>query len=66
VYEGVMMGLCVDSVGFAARNTVSDILSGAILILTADYPFKRSDLFAADSESATVENIGLHPTRMAC
>lgn len=63
-YEGVITGLGVGGVAlaFAARDTVSNMLSGAILM--TDRPFKRGDLIAADGEMASVENVGLRSTRL--
>lgn len=63
-YEGVITGLGVGGVAlaFAARDTVSNMLSGAILM--TDRPFKRGELIAADGQMATVETVGLRSTRL--
>lgn len=63
-YEGVLTGLGVGGVAlaFAARDTVSNMLSG--LILMADRPFKRGDLVEIDRTLATVDTVGLRSTRL--
>jgi len=63
-YEGVITGLGIGGIAlaFAARDTVSNMLGGAILM--ADRPFKRGDLIATEGELATIENVGLRSTRL--
>jgi MscS family membrane protein len=63
-YEGVLTGLGVGGVAlaFAARDTVSNMLGGVILM--ADRPFKRGDLVEIDSTLATVDTVGLRSTRL--
>jgi small-conductance mechanosensitive channel len=63
-YEGVLAGLGVGGVAiaFAARDTVSNMLGGGILM--ADRPFQRGDLIELDGTLATVEHVGLRCTRL--
>ncbi len=63
-YEGVLTGLGVGGVAiaFAARDTVSNMLGGGILM--ADRPFQRGDLIELDGTLATVEHVGLRCTRL--
>ena len=63
-YEGVLAGLGVGGVAlaFAARDTVSNMLGGVILM--ADRPFKRGDLVEIDQTLATVDTVGLRSTRL--
>ena len=63
-YEGVLAGLGVGGVAiaFAARDTVSNMLGGGILM--ADRPFQRGDLIELDGTLATVEQVGLRCTRL--
>ncbi|MEQ6250833.1 mechanosensitive ion channel family protein [Sulfitobacter sp. HNIBRBA3233] len=63
-YEGVIAGLGVGGVAlaFAARETVSNLISGAILM--SDRPFHRGDLIEADGKLASVERVGLRSTRL--
>ncbi|WP_172329637.1 mechanosensitive ion channel family protein [Mangrovicoccus sp. HB161399] len=63
-YEGVLTGLGIGGVAlaFAARETVSNLLGGAILL--ADRPFKRNDLIEVDGVMATIETVGLRSTRL--
>jgi len=63
-YEGVLTGLGVGGIAlaFAARDTVSNLLSGAILM--ADRPFRQGDLIETDHGMATVELVGPRSTRM--
>ncbi len=63
-YEGVIAGLGVGGVAiaFAARDTVSNMLGGGILM--ADRPFQRGDLIELDGTLATVEHVGLRCTRL--
>ncbi len=63
-YEGVITGLGVGGIAlaFAARDTVSNMLGGAILM--ADRPFKRGDMVTTQGELALVENVGLRSTRL--
>jgi small-conductance mechanosensitive channel len=63
-YEGVLTGLGVGGVAlaFAARDTVSNMLGGVILM--ADRPFKRGDLVEIDGTLATVDSVGLRSTRL--
>ena len=63
-YEGVLAGLGIGGVAlaFAARETVSNLLGGAILL--ADRPFKRNDLVELDGKLATIETVGLRSTRL--
>ena len=63
-YEGVITGLGVGGVAlaFASRETVSNMLGGALLM--TDRPFKRGDLVETDGQRATVENVGLRSTRL--
>ncbi|WP_158547519.1 mechanosensitive ion channel domain-containing protein [Rhodovulum sp. 12E13] len=63
-YEGVLTGLGVGGIAlaFAARDTVSNLLAGAILM--ADRPFRQGDLIETDHGLATVELVGPRSTRM--
>jgi small-conductance mechanosensitive channel len=63
-YEGVLTGLGVGGVAiaFAARDTVSNMMGGGILM--ADRPFQRGDLIELDGTLATVEQVGLRSTRL--
>jgi MscS family membrane protein len=63
-YEGVLTGLGVGGVAlaFAARDTVSNLLGGGILM--ADRPFQRGDLIELDGTLASVEQVGLRSTRL--
>jgi small-conductance mechanosensitive channel len=63
-YEGVLTGLGVGGVAiaFAARDTVSNIMGGGLLM--ADRPFYRGDLIEIDGKLATVEEVGLRSTRL--
>jgi small-conductance mechanosensitive channel len=63
-YEGVITGLGVGGVAlaFASRETVSNMLGGALLM--TDRPFKRGDLVETDGQRATVVNVGLRSTRL--
>ncbi|MFO7855381.1 MAG: mechanosensitive ion channel [Paracoccaceae bacterium] len=63
-YEGVLTGLGVGGIAlaFAARDTVSNLLAGAILM--ADRPFRQGDLIETDHGMATVELVGPRSTRM--
>jgi small-conductance mechanosensitive channel len=63
-YEGVITGLGIGGIAlaFAARDTVSNMLGGAILM--ADRPFKRGDMIATEGELALIENVGLRSTRL--
>jgi MscS family membrane protein len=63
-YEGVLAGLGVGGVAlaFAARETVSNMLAGALLM--ADRPFKRGHLLETHGELAVVETVGLRSTRL--
>jgi MscS family membrane protein len=63
-YEGVLAGLGVGGVAiaFAARDTVSNMMSGGVLM--ADRPFQRGDLIELDGTLATVEEVGLRSTRL--
>jgi len=63
-YEGVLTGLGVGGIAlaFAARETVSNLLAGAILM--ADRPFRQGDLIETDQGLATVELVGPRSTRM--
>ena len=63
-YEGVLTGLGVGGVAiaFAARDTVSNIMGGGLLM--ADRPFSRGDLIEIDGKLATVEEVGLRSTRL--
>ncbi|MCR9088809.1 MAG: mechanosensitive ion channel family protein [Rhodobacteraceae bacterium] len=63
-YEGVLTGLGVGGVAlaFAARDTVSNMLGGAILL--ADRPFKKGDLVEVAGNMATIEVVGLRSTRL--
>ena len=63
-YEGVLTGLGIGGVAlaFAARDTVSNLLGGAILL--ADRPFKRGDLVEVGGHFAMIEEVGLRSTRL--
>ena len=63
-YEGVLAGLGVGglALAFAARETVSNVLGG-ILLLT-DRPFRRGDLIETHGQLATVETVGIRSTRL--
>jgi len=63
-YEGVLTGLGVGgvAVAFAARDTVSNMMGGGLLM--ADRPFKRGDLIEIDGTLATVETVGLRSTQL--
>ncbi|MEO0820998.1 MAG: mechanosensitive ion channel domain-containing protein [Pseudomonadota bacterium] len=63
-YEGVLAGLGVGGIAlaFAARETVTNMLGGMLLI--TDRPFKRGDLIETGSDLAVVESVGLRSTRM--
>jgi small-conductance mechanosensitive channel len=63
-YEGVLAGLGMGGVAiaFAARDTVSNMLGGGILM--ADRPFQRGDLIELDGTLATFEQVGLRCTRL--
>lgn len=63
-YEGVLTGLGVGGVAlaFAARDTVSNIMGGGLLM--ADRPFNRGDLIEIDGKLATVEEVGLRSTQL--
>jgi len=63
-YEGVLTGLGVGgvAVAFAARDTVSNMMGGGLLM--TDRPFKRGDLIEIDGTLATVETVGLRSTRL--
>jgi small-conductance mechanosensitive channel len=63
-YEGVITGLGIGGVAlaFASRETVSNMLGGALLM--TDRPFKRGDLVETDGQRATVVNVGLRSTRL--
>jgi small-conductance mechanosensitive channel len=63
-YEGVLTGLGVGGVAiaFAARDTVSNMMGGGILM--ADRPFQRGDLIELDGTLATVEQVGLRSTKL--
>jgi small-conductance mechanosensitive channel len=63
-YEGVLTGLGVGgvAVAFAARDTVSNMMGGGLLM--ADRPFQRGDLIELDGTLATVEQVGLRSTKL--
>jgi len=63
-YLGIITGLGVGGVAlaFAARETVSNLLGGALLM--ADRPFARGDLIETEGQYATIENVGLRSTRL--
>lgn len=63
-YEGVLAGLGVGglALAFAARETVSNVLGG-ILLLT-DRPFRRGDLVETHGQLAMVETVGIRSTRL--
>ncbi len=63
-YEGVITGLGIGGVAlaFASRETVSNMLGGALLM--TDRPFRRGDLVETDGHRATVVNVGLRSTRL--
>ncbi|MBY6115936.1 mechanosensitive ion channel family protein [Mameliella alba] len=63
-YEGVLTGLGIGGVAlaFAARETVSNIIGGAILL--SDRPFRKGDLVEAAGTLAVIETVGLRSTRL--
>jgi hypothetical protein len=63
-YEGVIAGLGLGGIAlaFAARDTVSNLIGGAILM--SDRPFHRGDLIETEGQMAMVENVGIRSTRM--
>ena len=63
-YEGVVAGLGVGglALAFAGRETVSNILSAAILL--ADRPFRKGDLIEFSGTLANVQEVGLRSTRL--
>lgn len=63
-YEGVIAGLGVGGIAlaFAARDTVQNVIGGAILM--TDRPFRRGDLVETDATMAFVEGVGLRSTRL--
>ncbi len=63
-YEGVLTGLGIGgvAVAFAARETVSNILGGAILL--SDRPFRKGDMIEAAGVFAVIETVGLRSTRL--
>jgi small-conductance mechanosensitive channel len=63
-YEGVLTGLGVGgvAVAFAARDTVSNMMGGGLLM--ADRPFQRGDMIEVDGTLATVEQVGLRSTKL--
>lgn len=63
-YEGVLTGLGIGGVAlaFAARETVSNILGGAILL--SDRPFKKGDMIEVGGTLAVIETVGLRSTRL--
>ncbi|WP_420325899.1 mechanosensitive ion channel family protein [Mameliella sp.] len=63
-YEGVLTGLGIGGVAlaFAARETVSNIIGGAILL--SDRPFRKGDLVEAADSLAVIETVGLRSTRL--
>ncbi|WP_127105425.1 mechanosensitive ion channel family protein [Pararhodobacter zhoushanensis] len=63
-YEGVIAGLGVGGVAlaFAARETVTNLIGGAILM--SDRPFRRGDLVETGDTRARVEQVGLRSTRL--
>jgi len=63
-YEGVLTGLGVGGVAiaFAARDTVSNMIGGGLLI--ADRPVQRGDVIELDGNLATGEKVGLRSTRL--
>jgi MscS family membrane protein len=63
-YEGVIAGLGVGDIAlaFAARDTVQNVIGGAILM--TDRPFRRGDLVETDATMAFVEGVGLPSTRL--
>ena len=63
-YEGVLAGLGVGGIAlaFAARDTVSNMMGGGILM--ADRPFQRGDLIEHAGTLATVEHVGLRSTKL--
>lgn len=63
-YEGVLAGLGVGglALAFAARETVSNVLGGVLLL--TDRPFRRGDLVETGGQLATVETVGIRSTRL--
>ncbi|MBW4984332.1 mechanosensitive ion channel family protein [Mameliella sp. CS4] len=63
-YEGVLTGLGIGGVAlaFAARETVSNIIGGAILL--SDRPFRKGDLIETADTLAVIETVGLRSTRL--
>ena len=63
-YEGVLTGLGIGglALAFAARETVSNMLAAAILLV--DRPFRRGDLIDVGGTMATLEAVGLRSTRL--
>lgn len=63
-YEGVLTGLGIGGVAlaFAARETVSNIIGGAILL--SDRPFRKGDLIDVSGTLAVIETVGLRSTRL--
>lgn len=63
-YEGVLAGLGVGglALAFAARETVSNVLGGMLLL--TDRPFRRGDLIETHGQLATVETVGIRSTRL--
>lgn len=63
-YEGVLTGLGIGgvAVAFAARETVANIIGGAILL--SDRPFRKGDLVEAAGTLAVIETVGLRSTRL--
>lgn len=63
-YEGVLTGLGIGglALAFAARETVSNMLAAAILLV--DRPFRRGDLNEVGGAMATLEAVGLRSTRL--
>lgn len=63
-YEGVLTGLGIGGVAlaFAARETVANIIGGAILL--SDRPFRKGDLIEAAGTLAVIETVGLRSTRL--
>lgn len=63
-YEGVLTGLGIGGVAlaFAARETVSNVLGGAILL--SDRPFRKDDLIEVSGTLAVIETVGLRSTRL--
>ncbi|SNS02169.1 mechanosensitive ion channel family protein [Antarctobacter heliothermus] len=63
-YEGVLTGLGIGgvAVAFAARETVANIIGGAILL--SDRPFRKGDMIEAAGTLAVIETVGLRSTRL--